>query len=182
MKYKLGEIATVKGGKRLPKGINLISTPNDHPYIRVRDLNNRRTLELTGDYEYVDDETQKSIARYIVSCGDILLSIVGTIGLVAIVGETLHKANLTENCVKIAPVSDNIDRDYLYYFLKSPAGQSAIARGTVGAVQAKLPIKNIQDIDIWLPEIAEQRKIAAVLACIDEKIEKNERINDNLAA
>lgn len=181
MKYKLGEIASVKGGKRLPKGVNLITTPNTHPYIRVRDLNNRRTLKLTNDYEYVDDETQKGIARYIVDSGNIVLSIVGTIGLVAIVGETLDNANLTENCVKIVP-TDDVDRDYLYYYLKSPAGQAAIARGTVGAVQAKLPIKNIQDIDIWLPEIIEQKRIASVLACIDEKIEKNESINDNLAA
>lgn len=36
----LGEIADVKGGKRLPKGVNLIDIPNAHPYIRVRDLNN----------------------------------------------------------------------------------------------------------------------------------------------
>lgn len=179
MEYKLGEIASVKGGKRLPKGVNLITTPNTHPYIRVRDLNNRRTLELTNDYEYVDDETQKSIERYIVDRGNIILSIVGTIGLVAIVGETLHKANLTENCVKIVP-TDDVDRDFLYYYLKSPVGQASIARGTVGAVQAKLPIKNIQDIAIWLPEIIEQKRIASVLACIDEKIEKNERINDNL--
>ena len=74
---KLGELASVKGGKRLPKGINLITTPNSHPYIRVRDLNNRHTLELNADFEYVDDETQKSIARYIVDRGDIVLSIVG---------------------------------------------------------------------------------------------------------
>lgn len=179
MVCKLGEIAAVKGGKRLPKGINLITAPNSHPYIRVRDLNNRRMLELNSDYEYVDDETQKSIERYIVDRGNIILSIVGTIGLVAIVGETLHKANLTENCVKIVP-TDDVDRDFLYYYLKSPAGQAAIARGTVGAVQAKLPIKNIQDIDIWLPEIIEQKRIASVLSCIDEIIEKNERINDNL--
>ena len=56
---KLGELALVKGGKRLPKGVNLITTPNSHPYIRVRDLNNRHTLELNSDFEYVDDETHK---------------------------------------------------------------------------------------------------------------------------
>ena len=66
MKCKLGTLAAVKGGKRLPKGINLISTPNSHPYIRVRDLNDQRTLEINSNYEFVDDETQKQIARYIV--------------------------------------------------------------------------------------------------------------------
>lgn len=176
---KLGNIATVKGGKRLPKGTSLITTPNNHPYIRVRDLNGRRTLELDSSFEFVDDETQKTISRYIVNAGDIVLSIVGTIGLVAIVGKSLDKANLTENCVKLASLT-GIDRDYLYYFLKSSFGQQEIARGTVGAVQAKLPIKNIQDITIPLPDEFTQRKIAAILDSMDEKIETNQKINDNL--
>ena len=176
---KLGDVATVKGGKRLPKGTNLITEPNNHPYIRVRDLNNKSTLELNNDFEYVDDETQKSIARYIVGAGDIVLSIVGTIGLVAIVGESLHKANLTENCVKLTQL-DGVDRDYLYYYLKSDLGQAEIAKGTVGAVQAKLPIKNIQDIDIVLPDISTQQKISSILRSIDDKIENNQKINDNL--
>lgn len=176
---KLGTLASVKGGKRLPKGINLISTPNAHPYIRVRDLNSQRTLELNSNYEFVDDETQKQIARYIVHKGDIILSIVGTIGLVAIVGKSLDNANLTENCVKIV-VSEKIDSQFLYYYLKSYIGQAEITRGTVGAVQAKLPIKNIQDIDVWVPPKDIQTKIASVLSCIDEKIELNNKINENL--
>lgn len=163
----------------MPKGINLISTPNLHPYIRVRDLNNQRTLELSSNYEFVDDETQKQIARYIVQTGDIVLSIVGTIGLVSIVGESLDNANLTENCVKIV-TSDKIDSKFLYYYLKSHIGQAEIARGTVGAVQAKLPIKNIQDIDVWLPQKDIQAKIASLLSCLDNKIELNNKINDNL--
>ena len=178
---KLGDVASIKGGKRLPKGINLITTPNSHPYIRVRDLNGRHTLELTSDFEYVDDTTQKTIARYIVSSGDIVLSIVGTIGLVSIVGDTLQNANLTENCVKITDFN-GVDRDYLYYYLKSARGQAEIAKGTVGAVQAKLPIKNIQDISIDLPDLTVQKKISNILASIDHKIAVNMEINDNLAA
>ena len=178
---KLGDIATVKGGKRLPKGINLITEPNAHPYIRVRDLNEKRMLEIDSSFEYVDDETQKTISRYVVNEGDIVLSIVGTIGLVAVVGNSLNGANLTENCVKLTSLF-GIDRDYLYYFLKSPYGQQEIARGTVGAVQAKLPIKNIQDITISVPDEFTQRKIASVLSSLDTKIEINQKINDNLAA
>lgn len=179
MKCKLGTLASVKGGKRLPKGISLVSTPNSHPYIRVRDLNGQRTLELNSNYEFVDNETQKQIARYIVQKEDIVLSIVGTIGLVAIVGESLDNANLTENCVKIV-VSEKMDSKFLYYYLKSPIGQAEIAKGTVGAVQAKLPIKNIQDIDVWVPQKDIQTKIASTLSCIDDKIELNNKINENL--
>ena len=177
---KLGEVAVVKGGKRLPKGVGLITTPNSHPYIRVRDLNGKCPLELNNTFEFVDDNTQVTISKYTVNSGDIVLSIVGTIGLVSIVGSSLNRANLTENCVKLTALP-NIDRNFLYYFLKSPYGQQKIAQGTVGAVQAKLPIKNIQNIEINLPDIKIQKKIASILSSLDNKIFVNDNINDNLA-
>lgn len=175
---KLGNIVDVKGGKRLPKGINLVSTPNSHPYIRIRDLGASKILGLNSAYEYVDNETQKTIARNIVSSGDMLISIVGTIGLVGIVGESLHGANQTENCAKLANLK-GVDRDYLYYFLSSNLGKSEFKRGTVGAVQSKLPIKNIEDINIPLPPLALQKSKASILSSLDSKIELNRRINDD---
>ena len=175
----LGEIANVKGGKRLPKGINLITRPNKHPYIRVRDLNGEKTLELNNNYEYVDDIIQKTISRYTVKKGDIVLSIVGTIGLVGIVGDSLDGANLTENCVKLTSLQ-GINKDYLYYFLKSFKGQQEIRKGVVGAVQAKLPIKNIQAIKLELPDIETQFKIVSILKALDDKIALNNKINENL--
>ena len=146
---ELGSLADVKGGKRLPKGVNLVTTSNQHPYIRVRDLNNTVFASLSNDYEYVDDETQQSISRYIVSTGDLLISIVGTIGLTAIVDHTLNKANLTENCVKLTNLK-NVTPEYLLLFLRSSQGVEAISKGTVGAVQLKLPIKNIQSFAVPL--------------------------------
>lgn len=177
---RLGDVCEIKGGKRLPKGINLITQKNSHPYIRVRDLGKSKTLELNSSYEYVDEITQKQIQRYITLKGDILISIVGTIGLIAIVGGSLNEANLTENCVKLVKL-DNIDSEYLYYYLKSPLGQQNISRGTVGAVQAKLPIKNIQEFNINCPVlISDQRRIASILSSLDRKIELNNKINADL--
>ena len=177
--YRLGDIALVKGGKRLPKGVNLITIPNLHPYIRVRDLGSSKYLELNSSYEYVDEETQQSISRYIVNTGDIIISIVGTIGLIGIIGESLNNANLTENCVKLVDIK-GVDKEYLYYYLISQYGKSEILRGTVGAVQAKLPIKNIQDITIKAPGFSTQLKISSFLKSLDDKIELNRQINDNL--
>lgn len=163
----------------MPKNVNLINTPNTHPYIRVRDLNDRVTLELNDSFLYVDDETQKGISRYVVNFDDIVISIVGTIGLVAKIGKTLDGANLTENCVKITNLQ-NVDKEYLFYYLKSVFGQQEIMRGIVGAVQQKLPIKNIQEITIKCPELIEQKKIAAILSALGEKIAINRAINENL--
>lgn len=177
---KLKDFADVKGGKRLPKGKKLISEKNGHPYIRIRDLGKSKILEITSDYEYVDDETQLSIARYIVDEGDILISVVGTIGLIGIVGKTLDKANQTENCDKIININ-GLDREYLYYYLMSPMGQEEIKKGTVGAVQPKLPLKNVQNIKVIYPSVETQRKISRILAILDRKIDINNQINRKLS-
>lgn len=169
---ELGSLAEVKGGKRLPKGVNLITAPNQHPYIRVRDLNNAVFASLSKDYEYVDNETQKSISRYIVSTDDVLISIVGTIGLTAIVDYTLDKANLTENCVKLTNLK-RVTPEYLLLFLRSTQGVEAISKGTVGAVQLKLPIKNIQSISVPILCDEELYPLNEILLAIFSQISTN---------
>jgi type I restriction enzyme S subunit len=176
--YKLGEISKVKGGKRLPKGNNLTSTPNSHPYIRVRDMG-EKYLPI-NNLEYVPNELFSSIQNYIVDKGDLILSIVGTVGLVSIVNEKLDKASLTENCVKIIPQKDILNNEFLYYYLKSNFGQAEINKKIVGAVQPKLPIYNINDIDIKLPDLKTQSDIAEILSSLDDKIEINNKINQEL--
>ena len=156
----------------MPKGVNLITVPNSHPYIRVRDLNNMVFASLSTEYEYVDNETQKSISRYIVSTGDVLISIVGTIGLTAIVDTTLDNANLTENCVKLTNLR-TVTSEYLLLFLRSAKGMEAISKGTVGAVQLKLPIKNIQSISVPLLATEEMQPLKEVLSTIFSQISAN---------
>lgn len=146
----LDSVSEVKGGKRMPKGTNLSLSPNSHPYIRVRDMNKSVFLNKNNSMEYVPDDVQSSISRYIVKTDDIIISIVGTIGLVSIVDSSLNNANLTENCVKLTNL-DGITRSWLYLFLVSEKGQESIRKLTVGAVQQKLPIKNIKSITFNLP-------------------------------
>ena len=142
----LGEIADVKGGKRLPKGVNLIDIPNAHPYIRVRDLNNALFASLTPNYAYVDKETQKSISRYIVSTGDVLISIVGTIGLTAIVDSTLDKANpvsythlaTTRDLTETARQAHNT----------SPVATAALGRLMTAAVMMGYDMKGEDDLSL----------------------------------
>ena len=144
---KVESICEVKGGKRLPLDSDLIENKNSHPYIRIRDIKENCFVMLNNEFLYVDDETQKEIARYITETNDLLISIVGTIGLTAIVHKSLDKANLTENCVKLTKMKKLIP-EYVLIYLRSKAGQYAISQATVGAVQAKLPLKNIQNLDI----------------------------------
>ena len=93
----------------------------------------------------------------------------------------MDKANQTENCDKIINIKKVLS-EYLYYYLVSSFGQDEIKKGTVGAVQPKLPLKNVKDITVKYPPIIEQKQIVEILSAIDEKIELNETINNNLAA
>ena len=111
------------------------------------------------------------ISRYIVNAGDLIISIVGTVGAVALVGESLDKANLTENCSKIVNIK-GYNPEFLYYFLKSEYGQKEIAGGTVGEVQAKLPLKNILEIKVPILSEPEQEAIVEKLRIVDEKIDR----------
>jgi len=175
----LGDLVTIKGGKRLPKGASLISEKNSHPYIKVKDMNGGKKVRLSKTFEYVDDVTQKSIKNYIVNKNDIIISIVGTIGLVSVIDDSLDNANLTENCVKLINLT-NVDKDYLYYFLTSDAGQNEMRKGTVGSTQPKLPIYNIKKIELPLPQLDIQKAIAHILSTLDDKIEVNNQINKTL--
>ena len=112
----LDSLCTVKGGKRLPADCELLDDPTEHPYIRVRDVGGSRYVCLTDQFQYIDEETHQAISRYIVNTGDIVISIVGTIGLLGKIHSSLDKANLTENCVKLAGIH-TVTSDYLYYTL-----------------------------------------------------------------
>jgi type I restriction enzyme S subunit len=176
--YKLGNIADVKGGKRLPKGELLVDYETAHPYIRVTDFG-KKWIKKDG-LQFVLPEIQKSISRYTVNGGDVILSIVGSIGFTARVSSELDGANLTENCVKFISKEQIINDDFLYYFLSSNLGQDEISQRTVGSTQPKLPLYNIKDINIHLPPLPEQTAIAEVLSSLDDKIDLLHRQNKTL--
>ncbi len=168
----MDSICTVKGGKRLPADTELLNSPTDHPYIRVRDVGASRYICLTDQFQYIDEETHQAISRYIVNTDDIIISVVGTIGLIGKIHSTLNKANLTENCVKLTDVVD-ITPDYLYYTLCMKKNNKEIDLLTVGAVQAKLPMYNIQSIDIVIPPKDSISSFQGRMDILNSQIEAN---------
>jgi type I restriction enzyme S subunit len=146
----LSEICDIKGGKRLPKGDSLVPENTGNPYIKVADMCSHKYIILNDSFEYVPKHSQSIIKRYTVNKNDLILSIVGTIGFVNIVHQSLDQANLTENCVKLTNFI-KLNSDYVYEYLRSPIGKREIEMKTVGGVQGKLPIYNIQSIHIICP-------------------------------
>ena len=177
---QLKDVATVKGGKRLPKSDTLVGVKTNHPYIRIRDMYQSYPLEINDKFEYITEDTHQKIKQYIVEEGDVIIAVVGnTIGLVSLIGKSLNGANLTENCDKIVNLH-NYDNRFLYYFLKSQEGQDEIRKGIVGSSQPKLPIYNIERFEIPDISIDIQMKIVEIIEGIDKKIKTNEEINKNL--
>jgi type I restriction enzyme S subunit len=169
---QIGEIAKVRGGKRLPQGKLVQDERSEHPYIRVVDFGTTRLDR--SDIRYVDDETHEAIKRYIITSEDIYISIAGTIGRVGIVPKDLSGANLTENAAKICEIDPSVDKYFLMYYLQSPKGQAQIAAKTGGTSQPKLALFKLQEIEIPFPPIALQQKSAAIFAAFQNLIAQDE--------
>jgi type I restriction enzyme S subunit len=174
----VGQLGTIKGGKRLPAGHAYAEERTPYPYIRVTDFESYgvRTSEL----QYLKEETQKQIARYTVSSNDIYISIAGSIGLVGQVPVQLSGANLTENAAKITELA-HVAPMYLVYWLSSSRGISHISDSTIATTQAKLALFRIEQIPVPLPPLSEQDRIANE---VDRRltliVENEAQVNANL--
>lgn len=175
----LGEVCDIKGGKRLPKGEELQLTKNSHPYIRVADMCHTKHIILNSAFQYVGDDIQRLIKQYIVNTDDIILSIVGTIGNVNVIDDTLNMANLTENCVKLVNLH-SVSHNYLYSFFISEEGQSLIEQSIVGGVQGKLPIYNIEKLELLIPNKEAIREFDNMICIIDKSTKLRQLENDKL--
>lgn len=156
---KLGAVARVKGGKRLPKGSAYSDEPTRNPYIRVTDWQDYEIR--TADLRYISDEIARSIWRYTISASDIFISIAGSVGLVATVPESLEGAYLTENAAKICINDPNtLDTTYLLALLRSGSLAEQIAKHKgVGGGVPKLALFRIEDLDIPVPDLSLQIEI-----------------------
>ncbi len=172
---RLGSLAQVKGGKRLPKGEKLLTEPTPFPYIRVCDFN-AFSVDLS-DIQYLTPEIQEKISRYIITKEDVFISIAGTIGRVGTIPESLDGANLTENAARVVLERDgSLDKEFLKYCLASPEIQQDIASRRSKNAQPKLALAQIKDLEISLPPLPEQKKIAHILSTVQRAIEAQERV------
>lgn len=175
----LGDVVDIKGGKRLPKGEELQSEKNTHPYIKVADMCTFKYMILNDKFQYVEDEVQNQIKHYIVKTNDVILSIVGTIGNVNVIDESLDRANLTENCVKLINIRA-VSCHYVYSYLTSEEGKLAIDQSIVGGVQGKLPIYNIEKLPLLIPSKESIEEFNAIVGLIDNESRLRQKENSKL--
>lgn len=164
----LGEIAEIKGGKRVPKGYKLSNEPTNHKYIRVADFNDSGSVDLS-DIQYISDEVFEQIKRYTISYDDVYISIAGTIGKTGIIPKELDGANLTENACKLI-LNDCIYKYYLYYYTLTDIFKLQIKKLTMTSAQPKLALTRLSTATISFPKTSEQHSIVTHLDTISEKI------------
>ena len=141
-------------------------------YLRGKDLNNFFVSD--DDSIYIPENEYLKIKRSHIFKNDVLVSIVGTIGLVSIVADDFDK--LTGNC-KIAILrTKKIDPWFLSAFLISRYGQDQLHRKVAGAVQTGIILKDLSVIQI--PDVAEseQKKVREVV----EESYREQVISENL--
>lgn len=168
---RIGEIITLKGGKRLPKGYSLLEEETSHVYIRITDM--KRGSIKNYDLRYISDGVYEKIKNYIITKDDLYITIAGTIGEVGIVPDKFHNMNLTENAARIIPYK--VNKFWLKSFIESTFIQRILLDKVNQMAQPKLALKRIQDTIIPVPPLTEQKRIVEkinLLMSFCDKLEK----------
>ncbi len=171
---KLEQIASINGGKRLPKGHDFSSFPTNHLYIRARDIGNNRIT--ASDPVYLSEHTSNKLKLYTVSGGDLVVTIVGAnIGDVGYVSAEFSGANLTENAARLRIDKNVCNPKFLSAQLSTSHAKEKFQFIASGAAQGKLGLYKIKSFDVILPPMKIQSAIAEILSAYDDLIENNRR-------
>jgi type I restriction enzyme S subunit len=154
----LGDIAQVKGGKRVPKGHKLLVERTKFPYLRVTDFNDSGSIDMS-DLRYVSVEVRREIKNYVISSTDMYLSIAGTIGKTGIIPKELDGANLTENACRLV-FRPGISNRFVYYFTRTTDFAEQAGLNTRTAAQPKLALSRLSTIRLGVPSLTEQESLA----------------------
>lgn len=173
MKYKLSEILDLIGGGT-PKTSNAEYWNGEIPWLSVKDFNN--------DYRYVY-RTEKTITQLglknsstkMLHKGDIIISARGTVGEIATIPFPMA---FNQSCYGLRAKKDIVTEDYLYYLIKHNV--FVLKQTTHGSVFDTITRDTFNKIEVDIPNIETQKKVASVLSDLDRKIELNIAINDNL--
>lgn len=164
---KLGDIChkVTDGSHNPPKGIDA----SDYIMLSSKNVfDDKITLEKPRFLSQSDFEAENR--RTEVSCGDILLTIVGTVGRAAVVPESLPPITLQRSVAVLKPDTSAIIPRFLMFALHSILDE--LLEGARGVAQKGIYLKSLREVEIPLPPLEEQKRIVAIL---DEAFEGLDR-------
>lgn len=128
----------------------------------------------------ISKEVSEQYKRTLLKGGELLVSLVGNPGEVAIVPAELAGANLARQVGLIRLDEKRVNKTYVQYYLRSPQGKGQLAANSLGSVQSVINLKELKKLEIPLPEKGIQDRIANILLTLDEKLQCNHQINQTL--
>ncbi len=140
-------------GPDLPVGV---------PYVRPTEIGNDGSINMDG-IRRTSPEIAHKYRRAAIKTGDILITIVGTLGRIAMVPPELNGGNITQSSARIRPLRSQIDQRFLFWALQSSELKRQYDRHRLGTGVPRLNIAHVRGLTAPHPPLPEQRRIAAIL-------------------
>ncbi|TNC18345.1 restriction endonuclease subunit S [Georgenia sp. 311] len=150
--------------------------PGGVPIVRVKDLSGGR-IDMSAPLR-VSPEVASRHGRTRLEGGEVLLSIVGSIGETALVPPELEGWNVARAIAVLRPAG--VSPRWLQLCLQSPTTRQQIGTLLNTTVQATLNLADLRELRIPLPPEPVRSAIAEVLGSLDEKIAANDRVCGSL--
>jgi len=173
---KIGSGATPRGGKE--------SYLDEGSFALIRSQN---VLDFFFSYDglaHIDEDQANQLSTVELRERDVLLNITGdSVARVCQVPSALLPARVNQHVSIIRPNISKLIPEYLKYFLLNPRFKNyMLGLASVGGTRNALTKGMIEDFEIDLPPLPTQRRIAAILSALDDKIELNRQTNATLEA
>lgn len=146
---------------------------------------NLKGMKVTDNItKYVTEEKARSLHRSIAKRNDVVVTISGTLGQIAYIPfDSKYEEYLcSQRQFRVSFDTTKVYVPYLVFYFHTYEGQNKILSfaNQVGVPALSQPLKNFRQIEISIPMLEEQKKIASIIESINGKIERNTAINDNL--
>ena len=151
-----------------------MNSSNGIPLIKIKNVNNKRVSKVVDSYLNVDSYNKK-YERYFLQNDDILVAMTGQ-GSVGRIGKmfNLDAPFLVNQRVGIIRAKKKlVNPEFLYFFLARDDIERIYFNLAMGAGQPNLSPKDIGGLDISVPSMDTQQKIAAILSAYDDLIGNN---------
>ena len=182
MKVTLDSITTKITKGTTPTSVGYVFEESGINFIKSESLRNSRCID-TSKFAFISEQTHEKLKRSQIEVNDILFSMAGMfLGKTGIVTADIVPANTNQAVaiIRINPAKANYK--YIYYYLNQSEVIKKINSLSAQSAQPNINLKQIGQISVELPTIENQEKIVSILSKIDDKIENNNKINNNLAA
>jgi len=171
IKYlKLGDIARTITKGTTPTTYGFPFTTKGINFYKVENLSDG-IINRNSNLSYISEEANNSLERSKLQENDILFSIAGTIGEIAIVKDTDLPGNVNQALAIIRDYDRSVLPNYLFYVLKSTVVRKTIQKAR-GVALYNISLEDMKEMIIPVPSIEDQINIYSILMKADTLIKR----------